>query len=218
MESQGLCWLSQKEIFDQDQEHHVHLHLFSSWSRPQMQQHMDAVVPGLDSNIYPHQAWEACFSIQFKSITTGTLTKWQKVSTPHFMNFIFCLHGLQRFSTLVCLNLHLECTSSIHWVCKNTNVITHQYITHPTKLMNMVLQKKKWNKGKKKLPTQAKVFHRWNSHKKTKTTKLGAWKGDGPYEGQDEWACSFFGESIMCKNNLKQLWQSERRIFLQVLC
>jgi hypothetical protein len=25
------------------------------------------------------------------------------------MDFIFCLHGLQRFSTLVCLNLHLQC-------------------------------------------------------------------------------------------------------------
>jgi len=26
-----------------------------------------------------------------------------------------------------------------------------------------------------------------------KTSKLGAWKGDGSYEGQDEWACSIFG-------------------------
>jgi hypothetical protein len=44
-----------------------------------MQQHLDAVVPGLDSNIYPHQAWEARRSIQFKSITTGTLNSFRRI-------------------------------------------------------------------------------------------------------------------------------------------
>jgi hypothetical protein len=58
--------------------------------------------------------------------------------------------------------------------------------------MNIVLQKKIETKGRKNFQHKLK-FPPLEFTQETKTTKLGAWKGDGPYEGQDEWACSFFG-------------------------
>jgi hypothetical protein len=61
-----------------------------------MQQHLDAVVPGLDSNIYPHQAREAHCSIQLKSITTGTLNAFRRIilvvnrlSSTDFAEFLY---------------------------------------------------------------------------------------------------------------------------------